>query len=203
MQAPLHLGGHFLTLLLSLCSGSRPDTQDVHSLILVSLVVLLCHPEDASPQGWSVGRGRVTALGLLISLRSLPESSWLPVGSGCRGALLSWPRPPESCSCSEPSFLGGVGRGVVGLTPISRAGSHQTLLSNSSRSSVFKTSSKNHQERERQPRSFPLPTNSNGAGVMGSHQRSGAAAGLGGRALLSGPRVAAHSEAAGKGSLLL
>lgn len=61
---------------------------------------------------------------------------------------------------------------VRGLTPISRAGSHRTLLSNSSRSSVFKTSSKNHQEGERQARSFPLPTNSNGAGIMDSHQHA-------------------------------
>lgn len=99
----------------------------------------------------------------------------LLVVSGCCLALA---RP--GC-CEVPSLIllsfGALIAGqrwswVRGLTPISRAGSHHTLLSNSSRSSVFKTSSKNHQEGERQARSFPLPTNSNGAGIMDSHQHA-------------------------------
>lgn len=177
--------GCSLSLFLPPCAGSWRCVQDIS--------VLLSLPQ---PHGALLLAGRGCFLpglawwwwGLLASLlrgepsRLLHKPSSplslvtrLLVVSGCCLA-------PSRPGCREvPSLIllsfGALIAGqrwswVRGLTPISRAGSHRTLLSNSSRSSVFKTSSKNHQEGERQARSFPLPTNSNGAGIMDSHQHA-------------------------------
>lgn len=147
-------------------------TGCLHSLILGSSVVLFCCQEDASPQGWRVGRGRVTALGLLISLQSLPivlaaSGVWV----SCGPAVLAM---PSLIMLLFRAFVPGwCWKGVRGLTPISRASSHQLC----SATLHGAQSLKHHQKiikREREAaHSFPLPTNSNGAGVMGSHQHWG------------------------------
>lgn len=173
-----------LSLFLPPCAGSWRCVQDIS--------VLLSLPQ---PHGALLLAGRGCFLpglawwwGLLASLLRGEPSRLLQKPSSPL-SLVTRPLVVSGCclaparpGCREvPSLIllsfGALIAGqrwswVRGLTPISRAGSHRTLLSNSSRSSVFKTSSKNHQEGERQARSFPLPTNSNGAGIMDSHQHA-------------------------------
>lgn len=183
--------GCSLSLFLSPCAGSWRCVQDIsvllslpqpHGALLLArrgcflprlawwrwglLASLLCHgrllkgepsrPLHKSPSPLSLGTRLLVVSGCCLAparpgCREVPSLILLSFGALIAGQRWSW---------------------VRGLTPISRAGSHHTLLSNSSRSSVFKTSSKNHQEGERQARSFPLPTNSNGAGIMDSHQHA-------------------------------
>lgn len=180
----------FPCLFLSLSAGSGSACRVAPFPCPISVPCRSSDPEEMLPPrvaSWQwglllppaqrAGQGSSTTSLRWLQMSSGPLSlvTQLLVGSQCHAA------PARAGCCAVPSLIlpsfGALVSGqrwswVRGLTPISRAGSHRTLLSNSSRSSVFKTSSKNHQERERQARSFPLPTNSNGAGVMDSHQRA-------------------------------